>query len=399
MGIFGDIGRSNVGQVGQTMFNDVLKYKQMERQDNMDTLTAAHTAQQMDIAQRGLAMQEAEAARKAKIDAEREADLNRTVDLTVHPAYLSMPDPQKAEALKFFSSNGYTDANGRGRKVDVLNGVAAIEKTKGLFSDFLGPVVAAKKQAVVDSWTELQDATRSGDQKKIDTAQSNYDRTKMAYQASSDGFYKHLNKLDEIDAQSKTRQGWKVVQSDESPTGWAYQHPTTDEVIEGSPAPRDYGADTLYRSATLEERIRHNQAAEAAAAGKPDWKPKPTDRKALDVALTDFYGNMVMDETDRMAGVKLTPGQVYQKMTPTLRDHKQKVSNKAWDIYSSSGGAVTPSDAVAQAWDAVPFRGGNPSASQAAPSAPPTGFRDSGRTSGGKKVFISADGKNAWVSP
>ena len=267
MGIFGDIGRSNAGQVGQSVFNDLMKYKQAERQDNLDAINVAHQTQQMDIAQRGLAMQEAEAARKAKADAEREADLNRPMDVTIHPAYLSLPDPQKAEALRFFSSNGYTDANGRGRKVDVLNGVAAIEKTKGLFSGFLGPVVAAKRQAVVDSWTALQDATQSGDQKKIEAAQSNYDRTKMAYQASSDKFHEHLNKLDEIDAQSQTRQGYKVVQSDESPTGWAYVHPTTNEVIEGAPAPRDYNADTLYRSATLEERIRHNKAEEKKAAG------------------------------------------------------------------------------------------------------------------------------------
>ena len=30
---------------------------------------------------------------------------------------------------------------------------------------------------------------------------------------------------------------------------------------------------------------------------------------------------------------------------------------------------------------------------------PPEGFRDTGRTSNGKKVYISADGKKAWIQP
>jgi hypothetical protein len=34
------------------------------------------------------------------------------------------------------------------------------------------------------------------------------------------------------------------------------------ETTEGAPAPRDYQADTLYRSATLAERIRHNRIDE-----------------------------------------------------------------------------------------------------------------------------------------
>jgi hypothetical protein len=70
---------------------------------------------------------------------------------------------------------------------------------------------------------------------------------------------------------------FKAVQSDESPTGWAYQNIKTGDLIEGAPPPRDYNADTLYRSATLEERIRHNKVAESKAAtggmgGKLDFE-------------------------------------------------------------------------------------------------------------------------------
>ncbi|MDO8682345.1 MAG: hypothetical protein Q7N50_02545, partial [Armatimonadota bacterium] len=53
----------------------------------------------------------------------------------------------------------------------------------------------------------------------------------------------------------------------DSPTGFSYGDANSGQITEGAyaPAPHDYNADALYRSATLDERIRHNQATE----GKP----------------------------------------------------------------------------------------------------------------------------------
>lgn len=49
------------------------------------------------------------------------------------------------------------------------------------------------------------------------------------------------------------------------------------DTTEGAPAPRDYQADTLYWSATLAERIRHNRIDENKSTldgmgGKPDYE-------------------------------------------------------------------------------------------------------------------------------
>jgi hypothetical protein len=397
MSFLSDLGRSNAIQSVNNLSNTAVQLKGLQNKDEQQGYENAINMEKLGMLKKSAEIQQAEETRKAKLAAEKEADSNRVVDITVHPMFLSLPDEQKSAALKFFSSSGYTDENGRGRKADVLNGVDAIEKNKGLFSGFFAPVIESRKQAVVDSWAALQDAMQSGDEKKISAAADKHKRARMVYQSSSDKFHQHLNKLDEIEAQGQNRRGWKTVQSDESPTGWAYQHPQTDEVIEGAPAPRDYNADTLYRSATLEERIRHNKAEEGkAAGGKSGWKPTQGDRSALDRALTDSYGNMVMGETERMAGMKFTPAQVLGKLTPTEKDNYRKVSKRAWDIYAESGGAVAPSEAVDRARSEITISSSGGGASS---PAPPAGFRDSGRTSGGKKVFVSADGKNAWVAP
>jgi hypothetical protein len=128
------------------------------------------------------------------------------------------------------------------------------------------------------------------------------------------------------------------------------------------------------------------------------WKPKISDRLAMERAVTDTFANMVLGENDRLLGTKLTPAQVTGKLTKSEKEYKASMSKRAWSIYSANEGAITASEAVAQAMSESPLSTSGPSPS-GAPSAPPAGFRDSGRTSGGKKVYISADGKSAWVAP
>jgi len=82
-GILADIGRSNVGQVGQSIFGDLMKYKQMERQDTQDAMTMANQARQADLQERGFAIQQAKETRdKAEFDA-KEKERSRRLPLTL----------------------------------------------------------------------------------------------------------------------------------------------------------------------------------------------------------------------------------------------------------------------------------------------------------------------------
>lgn len=50
-GLLADIGRSNLGQAGQTIFGDIMRYRQQENQDAAQILTAQHQEKQMEIVQ------------------------------------------------------------------------------------------------------------------------------------------------------------------------------------------------------------------------------------------------------------------------------------------------------------------------------------------------------------
>jgi hypothetical protein len=179
------------------MLGDVMQYKQMERQDERNTMAGIAQMQQMANQEKHIALQEAQVMRQMKADAELEAKNNRMVDMTIHPAFLSLPDEQKQAALKYFAENGYTDKAGKGRAIDIQTGVATIEGSKNLFSQFMWPTVQAKKQAAVDAWGAVQKAQESGDKDKIAKAMATFNTAKMSYEASDEKYSGHLMKLDE----------------------------------------------------------------------------------------------------------------------------------------------------------------------------------------------------------
>jgi hypothetical protein len=127
---------------------------------------------------------------------EQEADNNRTIDITTHPAYLALPDKIQSELIQDFASQGILDATGKGRKIDILNGVKAIEQTKPLFTRYMAPVIEQKKAQVVEAYGMYQEALAKGDQKKAQEALANYNKLNMDYQSSTDSFSKHLEALD-----------------------------------------------------------------------------------------------------------------------------------------------------------------------------------------------------------
>ena len=65
--IFADIGRSNVAQVGQGIFRDVLAVGQQERQGLVDAVTMKHQEDQMALAQKKAAREEEAYQRDSEI--------------------------------------------------------------------------------------------------------------------------------------------------------------------------------------------------------------------------------------------------------------------------------------------------------------------------------------------
>lgn len=190
--------------------------------------------------------------------------------------------------------------------------------------------------------------------------------------------------------------------------GGLYQR--TDEGVEELVPPAEKGipkAGELRKYHTGDKEVTEEWAGtewrpkSEAPRYKPEgargsWKPKPSDRNAMEKAVTDTFAQMVMGEEARMLGTKLTPAQVTGKLTPTEKEYKARISKRAWSIFEGNEGAITASEAVAQAMSESPLSTSGPSK---AAVSPPSGYRDSGRTSGGKKVYVSADGKTAWVAP
>ncbi len=152
--------------------------------------------------QQKLSMEQAHADRVNKMldnqlaqQAEAKAKYDKPVDITVHPLFLSLPDEVKPTALKYFSENGWTDQNGKGKYGDVMQGVESMEKTAPVFKELFAPVVQKKKEATLQAWNELQEVQQSGDPKKIAIAQKKFNDLSASYMASSSQFDKHLETL------------------------------------------------------------------------------------------------------------------------------------------------------------------------------------------------------------
>lgn len=159
-------------------------------QDNVD-----FRARQMEAQQPILDAQVAEAKMKMeKMERER-AQAQQPVDLTVHPMMLSMPEETRPQILDFFRQNGLVNERGIGTMEGLARGVGMIENSKPLFESFMGPVVQAKKNTVIKAFDALTKAQESGDPKKIQTAQAEFERVNMQYQTAAGNFDKHLDTL------------------------------------------------------------------------------------------------------------------------------------------------------------------------------------------------------------
>lgn len=159
-------------------------------QDNVD-----FRARQMEARQPILDAQVAEAQMKMEKMERDRAQAQQPVDLTVHPMMLSMPEETRPQILDFFRQNGLVNERGIGTMEGLTRGVGMIENSKPLFESFMGPVVQAKKNTVIKAFDALTKAQESGDPKKIQNAQAEFERVNMQYQSSVGSFDKHLETL------------------------------------------------------------------------------------------------------------------------------------------------------------------------------------------------------------
>jgi hypothetical protein len=117
------------------------------------------------------------------------------VDIKTHPIFLSLPEEQKAEALKFFTSNKFTDERGIGQMGKIMEGAKLIVDTEPLYKKFMGSKVEQQYGLVQEAWKNLSEAKMTGNQNAIQKAQLQFDTISGEY-TNARGFYeRHIESL------------------------------------------------------------------------------------------------------------------------------------------------------------------------------------------------------------
>lgn len=269
-GFLEDLGRTNtLSSQANTLLGNAINIRQMQSQEARDASAQAIDLKRLSMDEKAAGemsaarieeqrIRKAQEERAAKSFAfeqgqkEREQQLateaaERTVDITVNPMFLSLPEEQRKGVLEFYAANGYTDPTGKGKARLVREGTAQLEGNPALFKQFMGPVIEGKKQTVVQAFDALQKAKETGDEKKIAEANALYKRASENYLASTDGYTKHLETLAQNEA-TETRAA-------------ATQKAITDRQITVEQERQKFDEKQLA------ETIRHNKAVEAKPGG------------------------------------------------------------------------------------------------------------------------------------
>lgn len=280
MGIFGDIGRSNAGAVGQSVFNDVMKYKQQESQDIMNTIAVANTAQTMEVQRQHLALLQAADARAAEKHQQEEAAQNLFIPAT---ALLGSEDtwhPGKRQGIEDLKAGKVLENRGGVWGITARNVPIIKQYTEQNPDQHANWMSLGLQQGAMElgALKDKIDAERNPEKLQALTEEHHAKLQRLSNKTEQyNQVVANIPKVAEARAIAATKFTPKIVQSDESPTGWAYQDLNTGDMTEGAPPPRDYGADTLYRSKTLAETMRHNRAVESKSGaggmgGKLDFE-------------------------------------------------------------------------------------------------------------------------------
>lgn len=183
--------------MGLLQMQNTERHQKALEADSAARLKIAEDQAKIQNAQQNIALEEAQ---------KKQAADNRVVDLTTHPAFLSLPEAQRPEVLKFFSNNGMTDATGRGTARGLREGAQMIESSVPLFQKFMGPVVQAKQAEVLNAWSEFQQAQATGDPKKVEAARVRFDQLNGQYHQSLGKFDEHLKNLTDQEQAKKLKQ-------------------------------------------------------------------------------------------------------------------------------------------------------------------------------------------------
>lgn len=168
---------------------------QLQQQRQHQAALEADSARRLQIAEDSAKIQNATA--QIQLDEARKVQemANRPIDITVNPAFLSLPDESKGDVLKFFTQNGLTNEQGVGTAGGVNRGLAMIDSSANLFQRFLMPVVESKKKETLSAWDEYQNALATGNQNKIRIAKIKHDKAFAEYGMSLGKYNEHLKTL------------------------------------------------------------------------------------------------------------------------------------------------------------------------------------------------------------
>jgi hypothetical protein len=374
MGFLADFGRSNAYQVGQNLLTQTNQLGQMQIQREQQNL--ANTVGMIDATAKIQAINQ----RQQELE---ELHRTRDVDELLGAAEKAGHGLLTKRTFGFIESMGGIDTI-TGPDGTVKRRISKKNWQEGakLYQQF---VETNKDEQVVVSWDNFISSSQRKQMAEEAVAGNKNPAQAQALQAALD-----KAKKDE-DAAARLYTLARTGKDQEAMT--PYQQETLDIRREGAQTAADLAQERL------EESKRHNREIESlrreGRAGST-WKAKPTDRTAIEKATTDAFGQFVLGENDRLLGTKLTPAQIYSKLTKSEKDYKARVAKRAWAIFAENEGQIAASEAVQQAMSESPLSTSNAGTANAGVSPPP-GFRDTGRTSGGKKVY--SDGKNAWVEP
>ena len=266
VGIFSDIGRSNAFQVGQSVFRDAMAVGQQERQGIVDAVTLKNQQDQ-------LAIQQAHEARAAEAHAAQQAALNQFIPVTLLLGSETNWTPAKRKFVDDLKTARILEDRAgvpgiTARNAPLIKQYA--DETPEQHANWMALSIGEKAQEI----GALKDkifAERNPE--KLDALQAELAEKSSKFSALTDRHQRVIEtmpKVLEARAIAATKLAPKIVADEDSPTKWSYQDLNTGEMTQGAPPPRDYDADTRYRSKTLAEQIRHNMAIEKKAGGVLD---------------------------------------------------------------------------------------------------------------------------------
>jgi hypothetical protein len=134
------------------------------------------------------------------------------------------------------------------------------------------------------------------------------------------------------------------------------------------------------------QQVRRSLAEKFLPLAKANLGPDEAKQLTQGLFMTDQFGGSVNSARLRDA------------LKQHQRDAYDTISIKA-EEYATKYSPAKAVDMALREFNNAANQSGTPGKGNEAATTPPAGFADSGKTSNGKKVYLSKDGKKAWVEP